>query len=102
RYLLLDRDSKFSAKFRSTLKQAGTKVVRICANAPNMNAFAERFVRSIKSECLSKMISFGEGSLRRACTECVAHYHGERPHQGIGNVLIQPESDASPATQRSR
>ncbi len=52
------------------------------------NAFAERFVLSIKSECLDKLILFGERSLRRACTEYLAHYHGERNHQGLRNKLI--------------
>ena len=55
-----------------------------------MNAFAERWVRSVKEECLSKLILFGEGSLRRALTEFVEHYHSERNHQGKGNVLLFP------------
>lgn len=71
-----------------------------------MNAIAERFVRSIKSECLSKMIFFGESSLRRAAVEFIAHYHAERSHQGIGNVLIQPEHTAplttGPVRRRKR
>ena len=57
--------------------------------APNCNAFAERFVLSIKSECLRRMIFFGEGSLRRSISEYVAHYHAERAHQGIGNERIE-------------
>jgi transposase InsO family protein len=56
---------------------------------PNCNAYAERFVRSIKEECLERMILFGEGHLRRTIAEFVAHYHAERNHQGIGNELIQ-------------
>ena len=88
RYLLLDHDSKFSAHFRSTIAKAGTEVIRTAVGAPNMNAIAERFVRSIKSECLNKMIFFGEASLRRAVTEYVAHYHEERPHQGLDNTII--------------
>jgi len=54
------------------------------------NAFAERFVRSIKESCLNRLILVGEGSLRRAVREFVAHYHRERNHQGLGNVLIFP------------
>ena len=62
--------------------------------APNCNAFAERFVRSIKSECLDRMILFGEVSLRRTLREYVAHYHTERNHQGVGNQLLQPVATA--------
>jgi transposase InsO family protein len=54
------------------------------------NAYAERFVRSIKDECLDRVILLGERHLRRTITEFVAHYHAERNHQGIGNELIQP------------
>lgn len=106
RYLLLDRNSKFSAHFRSTIATAGTEVIRTAVGAPNMNAIAERFVRSIKAECLSKLIFFGEGSLRRAVHQFTAHYHAERPHQGIGNVMIQPEhstlSLSGPVRRRTR
>ena len=55
-----------------------------------MNAFAECFVRSIKEDCLDKMIFFGEDSLRTAVSEYIAHYHAERNHQGLGNRLIIP------------
>jgi putative transposase len=60
------------------------------ARSPNLNAYAERWVRSVKEECLSKLILFGERSLRRALTEYVAHFHAERNHQGKGNVLLFP------------
>ena len=60
------------------------------ALSPNCNAFAERFVRSIKEECLDCVILFGEASLRRALREYVAHYHTERTHQGVGNRLLKP------------
>ncbi|GJM22514.1 MAG: hypothetical protein DHS20C15_24290 [Planctomycetota bacterium] len=88
-YLLCDRDSKFSAAFRATLESAGADVVLTPHRAPNCNAFAERFVRSIKAECLGRMVFFGTSSLRRAVAEYAAHYNRERPHQGIGNVRIQ-------------
>ena len=58
--------------------------------APNCNAFAERFVRSIKEECLNRMILFGERSLRHVLNEYIAHYHAERNHQGLGNRLLEP------------
>jgi putative transposase len=95
RYVLHDRDSKFCESFRSTLKNAGVKPIRLPAKSPNLNAFAERWVRSIKQECLSKLVLFGEGSLWRAVTEYTRHYHSERNHQGKGNLLLFPESDQS-------
>ena len=62
----------------------------VTARSPNLNAYAERWVRSVKEECLSKVILFGERSLRRALKEYVEHYHAERNHQGKGNVLLFP------------
>jgi transposase InsO family protein len=69
--------------------------VKLPSRSPNLNAYAERFVRSIKSECLAQVIPIGEGHLRRAVREYVAHYHGERNHQGIGNRLIDSSADRS-------
>ena len=68
----------------------GIHVVKLPPRSPNLNAFAERWVRSVKDECLSKLILFGEMSLARVLTEFVAHYHSERNHQGKGNVLLFP------------
>ena len=64
------------------------EIITTAYQAPNMNAITERWVLSVKSECLNRMILFGEESLRRALREYGAHFHGERPHQGIGNELI--------------
>jgi len=89
-FLILDRDSKFSAAFRNLLQDAGVEVVRLPYRSPNLNAYAERFVRSIKDECLNRLIFFGERSLRKATREYAAHYHRERNHQGIDNRLIEP------------
>ena len=94
-YVLHDRDSKFCAPFRDTLAAGGVKCLRLPPRSPNLNAFSERWVRSVKSECLSKLILFGESSLRRALTNFCEHYHAERPHQGKGNVLLFPASDQS-------
>lgn len=88
--LLSDNDTKFTAQFRRILSEAGLRSLKLPIYAPNSNAFAERFVRSVKSECLERLILFGEGALRRALAEYLAHYNGERNHQGIGNVLIAP------------
>ena len=67
--------------------------IRLPARSPNLNAFAERFVRSIKSECLENLILVGEPSLRRAVEEFCIHYHEERNHQGLGNKLIEAKFD---------
>jgi hypothetical protein len=90
RLLILDRDRKYSEGFRNLLEEAGTGIVRLPARSPNLNAFAERFVLSVKSECLDRMILFGEASLRRAVHQYLAHYHRERNHQGLDNGLIEP------------
>lgn len=89
RYLLLDRDTKFQP-FRGVLENTDTKVVLLPPRSPNLNAHIERYMRSMKSECLNKMIIFGDKSLRRALTEFAEHYHAERNHQGIGNNIITP------------
>jgi putative transposase len=82
RYLLHDRDRKFCREFRETLAAGGVQCTPIPASSPNLNAHAERWVRSIKEECLSKLILFGESSLRRVVSEYLEHYHRERNHQG--------------------
>ena len=70
---------------------SGVEIVRLPPRSPNLNAYAERFVRSIKDECLNRMIFFGEPSLRKATREFAAHYHTERNHQGLNNRLIEPD-----------
>ena len=92
RYLILDRDTKYSDAFRSVLAREGIQVIRLPPRSPNLNAFAERFVRSIKEECLSRMIFFGPASLQHAVRQFMAHYHSERNHQGLDNRLPQPAS----------
>jgi len=96
RFLIIDRDAIFSPRFKSILSDTGVEILLTAYQAPNMNAYAERFVRSIKSECLDQMIFLGRESLVRAITEYVAHYHDERSHQGVGNDMISgavPESE---------
>ena len=90
RYVLHDRDAKFCADFRKTLASGGVKCLRLPARSPNLNAFAERWVRSVNSECLSHFILLGEGSLRRALRNVCEHHHGERNHQGKSNKLLFP------------
>ena len=91
RHLILDRDPLYTAAFRHMLKDSGVNVVRLPARSPNLNAYAERFVLSIKSECLNRMVLLGEKHLRRTIAEYVRHYHGERNHQGLGGRLLVPE-----------
>lgn len=83
-------DHEFCASFQSLLRTGGVRPIRLPARSPNLNAFAERWVRSIKQECLSKLVLFGAGPLARVLTEFTAHYHGERNHQGKGNRLLFP------------
>ncbi len=73
------------------LRAGGVEPLRLQARSPNLNTFAERWVRSVKEECLSKLILVGEGSLMRALNVYLAHFHSERNHQGKGNVLLFPE-----------
>jgi transposase InsO family protein len=87
--LVCDRDRKWSRDVRSLLGEAGVRVVQTPLQAPNANAHAERFVRSIKEECLGRVIPLGERHFRRTVSEFVAHYHRERNHQGLGNQLIE-------------
>ena len=92
RYLLHDRDTKFTRSFRAILVSGRVKPLALPARSPNLNAYAERWVRSVKEECLSKVILFGERSLRRALSEYVDHFHTERNHQGKGNILLFPRN----------
>lgn len=95
RYLIHDRDSLFTDAFRGHLRSAGVECLKLPAHSPNLNAFAERFVLSIRSECLDKIVPLGERHLRHAVTEYVEHYHVERNHQGLENRLIT--TPAAPA-----
>jgi transposase InsO family protein len=91
RILICDRDTKWSGAFRQTLAEAGIRVVQTPYCAPNCNAHAERFVRSIKEECLGRLVLLGEAHLRRTLAAFAAHYHGERNHQGLQDRLIARE-----------
>jgi transposase InsO family protein len=106
RYLLMDRDGKFCESFHEIIRQAKVSPVRLPPQSPNLNAHIERFMRSIKSECLDRMIFFSERQLCRAVGEYLAHYHCERNHQGLSNQLIEPlpktESRSAPVVRRRR
>jgi putative transposase len=90
RYLIHDRDTKFTDSFRAIVKSSQVEPLKLPAQSPNLNAYAERWVKSVKEECLSKLILFGEASLRRALNEYLLHFHAERNHQGKDNVLLFP------------
>jgi len=89
-YLIHDRDTKYCQSFRDIIVSGDVKTLPLPARSPNLNAFAERWVKSVKDDCLSKLILFGEASLRSALREYLVHYHVERNHQGKGNVLLFP------------
>ena len=85
---IIDRDTKYCRDFRQLIEQAGTTIIRLPPKSPNLKAYADRFVRSVKQECIDRLIFFGEASLRRALREYTAHYHLERNHQGMNNRLL--------------
>jgi len=95
RVLICDRDQKWSASIRELLHESRIRIVQTPFQAPNCNAHAQRFVRSVKGECLDRMILFGECHLRRALREFVAHYQRERNHQVLGNELIDGMSSTT-------
>jgi putative transposase len=102
RYALHGRDTKFCSLFRATLKAGGIKPIPLPARSPNLNAYAERWVRSAREECLTKLVLFGEASLRRALADFIDHYHGERNHQGKGNTLLFPSEKTGQHLPRNR
>ena len=89
RYVLMDRDANFSSAFRSALEEADVKLVRLPPRSPNLNPHMERFHLSVKSECLSRMIFFGEKMLRHAVGQYISHYHEERNHQSLRSSFCE-------------
>ena len=94
-HLIMDRDPVFTVCVREMFRQAGVNPVRLPRRSPNLNAFIERFIRSIKEECLYRVIPLSETHLRELIREYMAHYHEERPHQGLGGEFIQPANSYS-------
>lgn len=101
-FLIQDRSTLFTGQFREILKGGGVESLRLPARSPNLNAFAERFVRTIKESCLDHMILFGQSSLRKAVFEFAEHYHKERNHQGLNNKIIKPDFPEFPAARTVR
>ena len=93
RYLIMDRDTKYTAVFRSILRQAGVICLRLPPCSPNLSPHIERFMRSLKDESVRRLILFGEDSLRRTVRDFLAHYHGERNHQGLENKILEPGTE---------
>ncbi len=91
RYLIRDRDAKFTDGFDQILAAAGIKPVKLPPQSPNLNAFAERWVRSVKEECLNQLILFGEKPLEHVLENYIAHHQQERNHQGLDNVIPFPD-----------
>jgi putative transposase len=99
-YLIHDRDRKFCPAFQRLIDHAGVRRVMLPPQSPNLNAYAERWVRSVKEEALSRLILFGERALWHTLNEYVTHYHQERPHQSMGNVILRPHMP--PPQRRNR
>ena len=97
-YLLMDHDAKFCEAFRDIVDNAGVKPVRLPPRSPNLNAHLERFFGSLKSECLGRLIFFGEKSLHNAVVAFLSYYHSERNHQGLSNKIIDPGEEVGTPT----
>lgn len=89
-HLIIDRDTKYAEGFRELLESAGVEIVLCPPRVPQCNAYAERFVRSIKEECLDRLVFLSEGHLRKTISIFMGHYRLRRNHQGIENKLIEP------------
>jgi putative transposase len=98
RYFIHDRDPLFTEAFRKILRDFGVEPLKLPAQSPKLNSYAERFILSIRSECLNKIILFSESQLRRVIANHIAHYTLERNHQGLDNELIE-KSDSAPEIQ---
>ena len=99
RYLIHDRDPLYTKEFLSIVAGSGIRPIKLPPRSPNLNAYAERFVRTIKESCLDQMILFGEDMLRNGIREFVTHYHLERNHQGLENHLLVPVEITGTGTQ---
>lgn len=101
RYLLHDRDTKYTQAFDALMKASGVEPILLPPRSPNLNAYCERFVRSIKEEALAQMVMLGERTLYYTIQQYLAHYHHERNHQGLDNHLIVPEAAVGSPTEHA-
>jgi putative transposase len=95
KYLIQDRGTAFTKDFRKLLGDSGVRSIRLPRKSPNLNCYAERWVRSAKEMCVDRMIFFGEKSLKHAMSEVEIFYNQERPHQGLENKIIKPDFEES-------
>jgi transposase InsO family protein len=95
-YLIDDRDRKYCPAFQQIIDAVGVERVPLPPRSPNLNTYAEHWVRSVEEECLSQMMLFGKASLRHVLTQYVEHFHQERNHQGKGPVLLFPAVSQGP------
>jgi putative transposase len=105
RYFIVDRDPLFTKEFRDILQDSGVKTLRLPARSHDLNSYAERFVLTIKSECLNHIVPLGERHLRRAVSQFVEHYHLERNHQGPDELIVrtaEPANDSAPIARGER
>ena len=96
RFVLHDRDSKFSAAFDEVFRTEGALIVKTPIRAPNANAFAERWVRTVRDECLDWLLIVGRRQLQRVLDTYVDHYNRERPHRALGLVAPDPPREVAP------
>ena len=94
-YDTFHRDTKYTAQFAAIMKSSGIKPIKLPPRSPNLNAFAERWVKTVKSEVLDKQLLFGKKSLLHVLREYLAHYHQERNHQGLDNTIPFPTESVS-------
>ncbi len=106
RYLIHDRDGKFTEGFDQVLRGAGIEAIKLPPHGPNLNAYAERWICSLRSECLDQLILFGQRSLAYVLREYVAHHQRERNHQGLHNLIPFPDerrgNNTDPITKSER
>ncbi len=100
RFLLRDRDSKFTAAFDQLFRDVGTRIVKAPVKAPNANAYAESWVGSLKRECVNYFVCFGLGHLNHILSEYVDFFNRHRPHQGLGNRILNFSSAVDPPPDR--
>ena len=94
KFLIRDRDTKFTASFDEVFRSEGIRILRAPVRAPRANAFAERFVGTVRRECLDRMLIFGRRQLETVVHEYVEHYNGHRPHRSLGQLPPQPKGVA--------
>jgi putative transposase len=100
KFIIRDRDSKFTAAFDGAFTGNGTRVIKTPVRTPRANSFAERFVGTLRRECLDHILILGEGHLRQVLAEFASHYNEHRPHQGLRQEPPRPPGRAVDTTAR--